>query len=185
MIKRLVCGKIENVKADLHPTNYRLVVFQDLNSQTGFLVKSTAESKETIKWEDGQTYPLVKLHVTSASHPFYTGQEKMIDIEGRVDKYKNRQKSAQAAADQRQAKTAKAIQRQKSCQAKAAPKNPLPARSKKAPRLKPKSSKEAKPAQAQGAKPPLPATKKVESKPAQAKEVESKPAGESQKPEQT
>ena len=124
-------GKIENVKADLHPTNYRLVVFQDLNSQTSFLIKSTAESKETIKWQDGQTYPLIKLHVTSASHPFYTGQEKMIDIEGRVDKYKNRQKNAQVAAAQRLAKTSKAIKQQEARKTKQPAANKLTIATKK------------------------------------------------------
>lgn len=99
------------MKADIHPTNYRPVVFQDLNNQQTFLIKSTVETKETIKWEDGQTYPLVKLHVTSASHPFYTGQEKMIDIEGRVDRFKSRQKTAQKAQDLLRAKTVKTLKR--------------------------------------------------------------------------
>ena len=89
------------MKTDIHPTNYRLVVFEDLNNQTRFLIKSTAPSKETTKWTDGQTYPLVKLHITSASHPFYTGQKKLIDVEGRVDKFKARQQAAQRARQNR------------------------------------------------------------------------------------
>lgn len=82
------------MKKALHPTNYRLVVFKDLNNDTMFLTRSTVESEETVKWEDGNEYPLVSIHISSASHPFYTGQEKMIDIEGRVDKFKARQEAA-------------------------------------------------------------------------------------------
>ena len=82
------------MKTNTHPDNYRLVVFEDLNNNTKFLMKSTVATQETIKWEDGQTYPLVKLHVTSASHPYYTGLEKMIDVEGRIDKFKARQQRA-------------------------------------------------------------------------------------------
>ena len=86
------------MKKELHPNNYRLVVFQDLNNGSTFLTKSTVETDETIKL-DGNEYPLVKVHVSSASHPFFTGQEKMIDIEGRVDKFKARL----AAAEKRKA----------------------------------------------------------------------------------
>lgn len=74
------------------------MVFQDLNNGSTFLTKSTVETDETIKL-DGNEYPLVKVHVSSASHPFFTGQEKMIDIEGRVDKFKARM----AAAEKRKA----------------------------------------------------------------------------------
>ncbi len=86
------------MKKDLHPANYRPVVFQDLNNDQTFLTKSTVASDETIKL-DGVDYPLVKVHISSASHPFFTGQEKMIDIEGRVDKFKARQEAAKARAD--------------------------------------------------------------------------------------
>ena len=92
------------MKADIHPADYRLVVFEDLNNGQRFLTKSTAPSQETIKWEDGQSYPLIKVHISGASHPFYTGQEKLIDIEGRVDKFKARQEFA-AAAQKRRAQT--------------------------------------------------------------------------------
>ena len=78
------------MKKDLHPTTYRPVVFQDLNDNTSFLTRSTVDATETIKWEDGNEYPLVKVHISSSSHPFYTGQEKLLDIEGRVDKFKAR-----------------------------------------------------------------------------------------------
>lgn len=88
------------MKADIHPTNYRPVVFQDLNDGTKFLVRSTATSDETIRWDDGNEYPLIKVHISSSSHPFYTGQEKLVDVEGRVDRFKARQ---EAAAKRREA----------------------------------------------------------------------------------
>ena len=84
------------MKKNLHPENYRFVVFSDEVAGFAFLTKSTADSKETIKWEDGNEYPLVKVHISSASHPFFTGEEKIIDTEGRVDRFKNRAKAAEA-----------------------------------------------------------------------------------------
>jgi len=81
------------MKKDLHPNNYRTVVFQDLNDGTKILTRSTVATEETIKWEDGNEYPLVKVHISSSSHPFYTGQEKLVDIEGRVDKFKARREA--------------------------------------------------------------------------------------------
>ncbi len=82
------------MKKDLHPDNYRPVVFQDLNNDSSFLTRSTVATEETIKWEDGNEYPLVRVHISSASHPFFTGQEKLVDIEGRVDKFKARTEAA-------------------------------------------------------------------------------------------
>ena len=89
------------MKKDIHAKDYRLVVFEDLNDASRILTRSTVRTDETIKWEDGNTYPLVKVHITSSSHPFYTGQEKVLDLEGRVDRFKNRQKAAEAAAEAR------------------------------------------------------------------------------------
>ena len=77
------------MKADIHP-KYREVVFQDLSSEFTFLTRSTINSKETIKWEDGNEYPLIKVEVSSASHPFYTGKHKLMDTGGRVDRFKRR-----------------------------------------------------------------------------------------------
>jgi large subunit ribosomal protein L31 len=94
------------MKKDLHPTNYRPVVFQDLNDNTTFLTKSTVATDDTIKL-GGVEYPLVKVHISSASHPFYTGQEKLLDIEGRVDKFKARQEAAQKRAEAMKAKAQK------------------------------------------------------------------------------
>ena len=84
------------MKKNLHPTEYRPVVFSDEVAGFAFLTRSTADSKETIKWEDGNEYPLVKVHISSASHPFFTGEEKIIDTEGRVDRFKARQAAAEA-----------------------------------------------------------------------------------------
>ena len=83
-------------KKDLHPKDYRFVVFSDEAAGYSFLTKSTAKSEETIKWEDGKEYPLVKVQISSASQPFFTGEEKIIDTEGRVDRFKAR--AAKAAA---------------------------------------------------------------------------------------
>ncbi len=89
------------MKKDLHPTNYRPVVFQDLNDNTTFLTRSTVATTETIKL-DGVEYPLLKVHISSSSHPFYTGQEKLLDIEGRVDKFEARRKAAAKAQEARE-----------------------------------------------------------------------------------
>ena len=89
------------MKKSLHPDNYRLVVFEDLNNGTKFLTRSTVAAEETVKWEDGTEYPLVKVHISSASHPFFTGEERIVDIEGRVDKFKARREAAQKALDAR------------------------------------------------------------------------------------
>ncbi|HEX5757493.1 MAG TPA: type B 50S ribosomal protein L31 [Arenimonas sp.] len=77
------------MKADIHP-NYREVVFQDLSSDFAFLTRSTLGSKETVKWEDGNEYPLIKIDISSASHPFYTGKQKVLDTGGRVDRFRKR-----------------------------------------------------------------------------------------------
>lgn len=84
------------MKTNLHPTEYRPVVFSDEVAGFAFLTQSTAQTNETIKWEDGKEYPLVKVHISSASHPFFTGEEKIIDIEGRVDRFKARSAAAEA-----------------------------------------------------------------------------------------
>ncbi|KAF1716166.1 50S ribosomal protein L31 [Pseudoxanthomonas yeongjuensis] len=77
------------MKADIHP-EYRDVVFQDVTSEFKILSRSTLSSKETVKWEDGNEYPLIKLDISSASHPFYTGQHKVMDTGGRIDKFQKR-----------------------------------------------------------------------------------------------
>ncbi|WP_018971523.1 type B 50S ribosomal protein L31 [Rudaea cellulosilytica] len=77
------------MKADIHP-EYKPVVFQDVSSNFAILTRSTMTSKDKIKWEDGQEYPVVKIEISSASHPFYTGKHKIVDSGGRVDKFRKR-----------------------------------------------------------------------------------------------
>lgn len=78
------------MKKGIHPENYRLVVFKDVSNDYAFLSRSTAETKDTITWEDGKEYPLVKLEISNTSHPFYTGKVKMVDTAGRIDKFRTR-----------------------------------------------------------------------------------------------
>ena len=78
------------MKKDIHPKDYRFVVFKDMSNDYAFLSKSTVKSKETIKWEDGNEYPLIKLEISHTSHPFFTGKMKFVDTAGRVDKFKSR-----------------------------------------------------------------------------------------------
>ena len=78
------------MKAEIHPENYRMVIFHDNSSNERVLIGSTVETEETDKWTDGKEYPISKVDVTSASHPFYTGQEKVMDMAGRVERFKAR-----------------------------------------------------------------------------------------------
>lgn len=77
------------MKADIHP-EYRPVVFKDTSSDFAFLTRSTADSDETIEWEDGNTYPLIKVEVSSASHAFFTGKQNLMDTTGKIDKFRKR-----------------------------------------------------------------------------------------------
>ena len=78
------------MKKDIHPENYRFVIFKDMSNDYTFLGKSTAETKETMTWEDGNEYPLIKLDISYKSHPFYTGKMQLVDTAGRIDKFKSR-----------------------------------------------------------------------------------------------
>ena len=117
------CGRLEvdswltdvytivlTMKKSIHPDNYRPVVFQDLNNSTKFLTRSTVETDETITL-DGVEYPLVKVHISSTSHPFFTGEERVVDIEGRVDKFKARAAAGEAAKEKRGAAAKKIAKR--------------------------------------------------------------------------
>jgi large subunit ribosomal protein L31 len=84
------------MKSSIHPTTYRPVVFSDDQAGFAFLTQSTVQTTDTIVWEDGSEYPLVKIHISSASHPFFTGEEKIIDTEGRVDRFKAKFAAAEA-----------------------------------------------------------------------------------------
>ncbi|HKM44077.1 MAG TPA: type B 50S ribosomal protein L31 [Dysgonamonadaceae bacterium] len=77
------------MKKDIHPSDYRSVVFKDMSNDEIFISRSTVNARETIE-VDGVTYPLVKLEITNTSHPFYTGKQTLVDTAGRVDKFRNR-----------------------------------------------------------------------------------------------
>lgn len=78
------------MKADIHPQNYRMVIFKDVSSDAQFLIGSTVPTKETAVWTDGKEYPLFIVEISSASHPFYTGKDIMLDVAGRAEKFKAR-----------------------------------------------------------------------------------------------
>jgi len=80
------------MRKDIHPTDYRFVIFKDMSNEYAFMTKSAVKTKDTIEWEDGKEYPLVKLDISSESHPFYTGKMKLVDSAGRVDKFRNKYK---------------------------------------------------------------------------------------------
>ncbi|ADQ85426.1 ribosomal protein L31 [Methylovorus sp. MP688] len=77
------------MKSGIHP-EYREVVFQDIGADFSFITRSTISTRETIKWTDGKEYPLVKIEVSSQSHPFYTGKQKILDTAGRVEKFRQK-----------------------------------------------------------------------------------------------
>jgi large subunit ribosomal protein L31 len=81
------------MKKDIHPKEYRFVVFKDMSNEVAFLSKSAVRTKDTIVWEDGKEYPLMKLEISNTSHPFFTGKMKLVDTAGRVDKFMNKYKS--------------------------------------------------------------------------------------------
>jgi large subunit ribosomal protein L31 len=91
MIKAYICTLITKsegiMKKDIHPDNYRLVVFKDFSCDFAFITRSAAQTKDTITWEDGNEYPLVKLEISNMSHPFFTGKMKFVDTAGRIEKF--------------------------------------------------------------------------------------------------
>ena len=90
------------MKKDIHPKEYRMVVFKDISCDYSFLTRSAVQTKDTITWADGKEYPLVKLEISNMSHPYYTGKMKLIDSAGRVDKFKTR--FAKSAASKKKEK---------------------------------------------------------------------------------
>ena len=78
------------MKKDIHPKEYRQVVFKDISNDHSFMTRSTVATKETVVWEDGKEYPLVKLEISNTSHPFYTGKIKLVDTAGRGDKFRQK-----------------------------------------------------------------------------------------------
>ena len=78
------------MKADIHPSSYRFVIFKDLSSDYSFLTRSCVETKETATWTDGKEYPIYKLEISDKSHPFFTGKQTLVDTAGRIDKFRQR-----------------------------------------------------------------------------------------------
>ena len=89
------------MKKEIHPKEYRDVIFEDVTSGKRFLIGSTIASEKNDKWEDGKQYPVVQVEISSASHPFYTGHAKTIDTAGRVDKFKKRSAAAKPKASKK------------------------------------------------------------------------------------
>lgn len=86
------------MKKGIHP-EYRPVVFRDISTDFAILTRSTADTSDTITWEDGNEYPLVKVEISSASHPFFTGTMKLVDTEGRVERFRKKYGKAKAQED--------------------------------------------------------------------------------------
>ncbi len=107
------------MKKDLHPTSYRPVVFQDLNNGDQFITRSTVQADDKVT-VDGVDYPLVKVHISRTSHPYFTGEERIVDIEGRVDKFKARAAAGEANKEKRAAAAQKLVKRAADKAAKAA-----------------------------------------------------------------
>jgi large subunit ribosomal protein L31 len=150
------------MKKDLHPDNYRQVVVQDTSNDTTFLTRSTAKTEETIKWDDGKNYPLLKVHISSTSHPFYTGQEKLVDIEGRVDKFKARR---EAAVKRREELVKKAQKQMANSNRKEANTRKVGEKARTQPlNRKPQQPRSEKPAEKPLAEQPMPARTKSEAK---------------------
>ena len=82
--------KIIIMREGIHPEAYRFVVFKDMSNGMQFLGKSTAQTKETVMFEDGKEYPVIKLEISNTSHPFYTGKNMLVDTAGRIDKFNKR-----------------------------------------------------------------------------------------------
>jgi large subunit ribosomal protein L31 len=80
------------MRKDIHPKEYRLVVFKDMSNDYTFVTKSCVQTRDSIVWEDGIEYPLFKLEISHTSHPFYTGKVKLVDTAGRIDKFNSKYK---------------------------------------------------------------------------------------------
>ena len=80
------------MKKEIHPDDYRLVVFQDVSCDYSFLTRSTVKTSDTIKWEDGEEYPLYKLEISDKSHPYFTGKQNLVDSAGRIEKFNRKYK---------------------------------------------------------------------------------------------
>ena len=79
--------KLNKMKKNIHPKDYRLVVFQDVSCDYSFITRSTVKTDDVITWEDGNEYPLYKLEISDRSHPYFTGKQNLVDTAGRIEKY--------------------------------------------------------------------------------------------------
>jgi len=103
------------MKKDIHPQNYREVIFTDTSSGQRFLISSTVETDKKDKWDDGKEYPMKEIEISSASHPFYTGKDTVVDTAGRVEKFKARKAAAKGEIKSKAVKKAeKKTKREKS-----------------------------------------------------------------------
>ncbi|MCB9257113.1 MAG: type B 50S ribosomal protein L31 [Chitinophagales bacterium] len=78
------------MKNGIHPENYRKVIFKDISNDEAFLTQSCAPSKETMQWEDGNEYPVIKIEISNTSHPYFTGKMKFVDTAGRIEKFNSK-----------------------------------------------------------------------------------------------
>ncbi len=90
MYGKIRAQKLNKMKKGIHPEAYRTVVFKDMSNGNSFLSRSCAASRETVTFEDGNEYPVIKLEISNTSHPFYTGKNVLVDTAGRIDKFKKR-----------------------------------------------------------------------------------------------
>ena len=88
------------MKKDIHPSSYRMVVFKDYSANEGFLSRSCTPNKDSIVWEDGKEYPLIKLEISNKSHPFFTGKMKFVDTAGRIDKFNKKFKKPEVKTEE-------------------------------------------------------------------------------------
>ena len=91
------------MKKEIHPDDYRLVVFQDISCDYTFITRSTVKTSDTIKWEDGKEYPLYKLEISDRSHPYFTGKQNLVDSAGRIEKFNRKYKISAEPAEESQA----------------------------------------------------------------------------------
>ena len=91
------------MKKEIHPDDYRLVVFQDVSCDYSFLTRSTVKTSDTIKWEDGEEYPLYKLEISDRSHPYFTGKQNLVDSAGRIEKFNRKYKISVKPEEEAQA----------------------------------------------------------------------------------
>jgi large subunit ribosomal protein L31 len=84
------------MKKEVHP-DYHYVVFKDIGADYAFLTRSTRKSSKTIKWTDGKEYPMIEMEISSATHPFFTGQQRFMDTAGRIEKFQRKYQNVQAA----------------------------------------------------------------------------------------